>query len=193
VDSYVANVAKGKLQGLEAELTVAPTNELTIGLNYSLNETKYTSWFGADPYGAAPPGTNIDLKNNPFMNAPRYKINVNATYEIPLSADNGTVSVTGQYTYQSRAYYLTGAARYVEIFGESARASTLENGFGVANAHVDWIDPLGHRGVTASIFGRNLFDEIYATSATPLNNSLGFSTKQYSEPRIIGASISFRY
>ncbi|MCP3732799.1 TonB-dependent receptor [Sphingomonas sp. MG17] len=193
VASYVANVAKGELEGVEVELTVAPTRELTFGLNYSFNGTRYTSWIGADPYGAAPAGTNIDLKDNPFQNAPRHKLNANATYDIPLAGDKGTVSITGQFTYQSEAYYLTAANRYIQIYGESARQAVREDGFGIVNVRLDWRDIMGLDGVTASIFARNLFEEIYATSATPLNNSLGFSSKQFSEPRIVGASISFNY
>ena len=193
VASYVANVAEGKLRGVEVELNVIPTDNVTLGFNYSFNETKYTKWFGADPYGAAPAGTNIDLKDNPFLNAPRHKVNLNATVDIPLEGDNGTVSMTAQYTYQSRAYYLTAAQRYIDIYGESVRDIVSQKGYGIANMNINWRDVLGHEGVTASIFARNLFNEIYSTSATPLNNSLGFSTKQFGEPRIAGVSLSFQY
>ncbi|ATE64236.1 TonB-dependent receptor [Rhizorhabdus dicambivorans] len=191
--SYVANVAKAKLRGIEAELTVLPTSDLRLGVNYSYNEAKYTQWVGADPYGAAPVGTNIDLSDNPFQNAPKHKVNLNATYEIPLSGDNGAVSITGQYTYQSKSYGLTAANRYIQIFGEGARDSVTINGYGIANARVDWEDALGIKNIVASVFVRNIFNKIYETAATPLHNSLGFSTQQFGEPRLIGVSLSFDY
>lgn len=191
--SYVANVAKAKLRGIEAELTVLPTSNLRLGLSYSYNEAKYTDWVGADPYGGAPAGTNVDLSNNPFQNAPKHKFNVNATYEIPLSGNNGTIAITGQYTYQSKSYGLTAAERYIQVFGESIRDSITIDGYGLANARIDWQDALGIQGVTAGIFARNIFDKIYATSSTPLGNSLGSITKQFGEPRLIGASLSFEY
>lgn len=193
VASYVANVAKAKLRGIEVELTLLPVRNLTIGANYSFNETKYKEWIGADPYGAAPAGTNVDLKNNPFLNAPRHKFNINATYEMPLSGDDESVSVTGQFTYQSRAYYQTASERYIEIFGERTREAISAKPYGIFNARIDWQNPLGQQGVRASLFVRNAFDVIYTTSATPLNNSLGFSTKQFGEPRIMGAGASFSF
>src|SRR3546814_9651867 len=68
--------------------------------------------------------------------------------------------------------------------------SISQKGFGIVNARIHWRDPLGHEGITASIFARNLFDKIYGTSATALNNALGVTSKQFGEPRIFGASRS---
>ncbi len=191
--SYVANVAKAKLRGVEVELTVLPISNLRVGINYSYNEAKYTQWLGADPYGAAPAGTNIDLSNNPFQNAPKHKVNLNATYDIPLSGNNGTISLTGQYTYQSESSGLTAAERYAQIYGTAGRRAAYVNGYGLVNARIDWQDALGIKNVVASLFARNVFDKVYQTSATALNNTLGVSTKQFGEPRVIGASLSFDY
>src|SRR3546814_15074809 len=71
--------------------------------------------------------------------------------------------------------------------------SITQKGFGIVNARIHWRDPLGHEGITASIFARNLFDKIYGTSATALNNALGVTSKQFGEPRICGASLAFTY
>jgi len=191
--SYVVNAAKAKLRGVEVELTVLPTSDLRVGINYSYNEAKYTQWIGADPYGAAPAGTNIDLSNNPFQNAPKHKVNVNATYDIPLSGDNGTISLTGQYTYQSESSGVTAAERYAEIYGEAGRRAAFVEGYGLVNARIDWQDALGIKNVVASLFARNLFDTVYETAATGLNNTLGISTKQFGEPRVVGVSLSFDY
>src|SRR3546814_7194074 len=61
-----------------------PVSNLTLGFNYSLNDAKYTSWIGSDPYGAVLPGEtaggNIDLSDNPFENAPKHKVNLSASY-----------------------------------------------------------------------------------------------------------------
>lgn len=189
--SFIANVAEAKLRGLEAELTILPTNDLTLSFNYSLNDTKYTSWTGADPYGGTT--DNIDLSDSPFQNAPRHKLNVNATYDIIPSGNNGTISITAQYTYQSRAYYLSAANRYLELFPATTRDDISQKGFGLANARIDWREPLGRQGITASLFARNIFDKVYATTSSALNNSLGVTAKQFAEPRIFGASLSFEY
>lgn len=189
--SFIANVAKAKLRGVESELTVLLTDNLTLGVNYSLNDAKYTSWTGADPYGGTT--ANIDLSDSPFQNAPKHKLNLNATYDIMLAGDNGTVAITGQYTYQSRAYYLSAANRYLALFPGTTRNDISQKGFGIANARIDWREPLGRQGITASLFARNLFDKIYATTSSSLNNSLGVTAKQFAEPRIFGASVSFQY
>ena len=190
---YVANVASAKLRGIEAELSVIPMSNLTLSANYSFNETKYAQWTGADPYGVAPSGTNLDLSNNPFQNAPRHKTSLSATYGIPLAGNNGTIIFSGQYSYQSRVYYLTASNRYIQIYGPAAKEAISNKGHGVANAHIDWQDVLGHQGVTTSIFARNLFDKIYTVSANGTNQNLGHSAKVYGEPRIVGVSIAFEY
>src|SRR3546814_16103154 len=64
--------------------------------------------------------------------------------------------------------------------------SISQKGFGIVNARIHWRDPLGHEGITASIFARTLFDKIYGTSATALNNALGVTSTQFGEPRIFG-------
>lgn len=189
--SFIANVAEAKLRGLEAELTILPTDNLTLGFNYSLNDAKYTDWVGADPYGGTT--NNIDLSGNPFQNAPKHKLNLTATYEVPLEGDSGTVSFTGQYTYQSRAFYLSAADRYLELFPGTTRDDISQKGFGIANARIDWRDPMGVEGVTASLFARNFLDKIYATTSSALNNSLGVTAKQFAEPRILGVSLAFNY
>jgi iron complex outermembrane recepter protein len=194
--SYVANVAKGKLRGIELDLLVMPTRNLTLGVNYAHSDTRYTQWNGADPYGAAPAGTNLDLSNNPFQNAPRHKINLNATFEIPLSGNNGAVAITGQYSHQSRVWYVSAAERYIQIYTPTTptiREAISQKGYGIANMRIDWKGALGQEGLTASIFARNLFDQIYAISGSGLNNSLGVTSKQFGEPRVVGGSLSFQF
>ena len=190
--TYVTNGANAKLSGIEGELTIVPTDNLTIGANYSYNKTKYTTWTGADPYGGTP-GV-IDLSNNPFPNAPRHKASFRATYDIPLSGDNGTVSISGQYSYQTRVYYgLSASERYIQLFGEVVRDAISQKGYGLANANIAWQDVLGHQGVTASLFARNLFDKIYKVSTNSANHNLGHTAAIYGEPRIVGVGLGFQY
>lgn len=191
--AYTANVAKAKLRGVEVEFEIRPTNNLLLAADYALADTKYKSWIGADPIGRAPAGTNIDLSNNSFFNAPRHKMNLKATYEIPLGNDNGQVSITGQYTYQSRTWFIVSPERYMEVFGQDRRNLISENGYGVTNMRIDWENPMGFQDVTIGMFARNLFDTVYATSGTPLENATGFITKQFGPPRVVGATMSFRY
>ena len=63
----------------------------------------------------------------------------------------------------------------------------------IVNARIDWQDALGIKNVVASLFARNVFDKVYQTAATGLNNTLGISTKQFGEPRVVGLSLSFDY
>src|SRR3546814_9400058 len=92
-------------------------------------------------------GGNIDLSDNPFENSPKHKVNLSASYDIPLSGDNGTVSIAGQYSYQSRTWYLSAASRYIRIYGATdpnIADSISQKGFGIVNARIHWRDPLGH-------------------------------------------------
>src|SRR3546814_12060184 len=60
-------------------------------------------------------------------------------------------------------------SRYIRIYGATdpnIADSISQKGFGIVNARIHWCDPLGHEGITDSIFARHLFEKISGTSAT---------------------------
>jgi iron complex outermembrane recepter protein len=106
------------------------------------------------------------------------------------------VAITGQYSHQSRVWYVSAAERYIQIYTPTTptiREAISQKGYGIANMRIDWKGALGQEGLTASIFARNLFDQIYAISGSGLNNSLGVTSKQFGEPRVVGGSLSFQF
>ncbi len=78
------NAAKAIIKGVEADLTVVPTDWLEIGGMYAYTNTNYTVWpsFLADPLGGAP--IPISLANTPFSYTPFHKWTVRGTYHLPI-------------------------------------------------------------------------------------------------------------
>lgn len=190
---FTANVAKAKLSGFESELTLEPTSRSLIGINYSYNKTGYTKWMGNDALNIAPAGTVLDLSTNPFPNAPKHKLSVNASYDVVQSDKYGTVTIGGQAYAQSREYWTAFSQRFIDVYGPATKASLSQSSYVIFNARVDWADVMGHEGVGAGLFVRNITDKIYTSSGLVNLNSNGWAGKTFSEPRTYGAVLSYHF
>ena len=193
VMTYTANVAAARLKGIEVEFTVRPVPNGTLGVNYSYNDTGYTSWIGADPLNVAKAGTVLDLSNNPFPNAPKHKVSVNGSYGIELANDRGLVTLSGQAYYQSLEWFSTSAQRYMDIYGAGLASAISQKGYAVFNARLDWSDAMGVDGLSVGVFGRNLTNKIYTTSGIVSLATFGVASKTYAEPRSYGLNMSYHF
>lgn len=190
---FTANVAKAKLSGFEGELTLEPTSRSLVGINYSYNKTGYTRWMGNDALNIAPAGTVLDLSTNPFPNAPKQKLSVNASYDVVQSDDYGTVTVGGQAYAQSREYWTAFSQRFIDVYGPATKAALSQAPYVTFNARIDWTDVMGREGLGASLFVRNLTDKIYTASGLVNLNSNGWAGKTFAEPRTYGAVVSYHF
>lgn len=190
---YTANVAAAKLSGFEAELFVQPGDRTTVSVNYSYNKTGYTEWLGADPLNLAPAGTILDLSGNPFANAPRHKLSINAGYDVFKSDSIGTISISGQAYVQSREWFSSNSLRFLQAYGEDLKEAISQRSYATFNAKIDWKDVMGYEGLSAGLFVRNLTDKIYTTSGLISLNTFGSATKSYAEPRTYGLNVAYRF
>ena len=193
VINYTANVAAAKLSGVEAELTVRTGGRGLIGVNYSYNDTGYTSWEGADPLNLAPAGTILDLSNNPFPNAAKHKLSVNASYDIFQSATRGAITLSGSAYTQSREWFSGNSRRFLDVYGENLKEAISQKSYALFNAKIDWNDLMGREGLSAGLFVRNITDKIYTTSGIVQLNTIGTATKTYAEPRSYGLNMSYQF
>jgi iron complex outermembrane recepter protein len=200
--AFTANVAEARIKGFEAEGLLLFGDHWMVSATYAYLDAAYTKWTGADPLGAAPAGTNIDLSNNPFANAPKNKFSVTLQYETELAADRGTLIGSVTIFGQDRSWFSDNAQRFIEVYKNDPRViiatgsfedAISDPGFVAANARLDWKGVLGHENIDAGLYVRNLTNELYAYAGSVSLQSIGITQKLFAEPRTYGIELTYRF
>lgn len=203
LDNTVAlfNADEGQGYGFEMDLEAAPVDNLliTAGLSYNNTEIKddllIAPGCGAGctildpavydvagvvsqvaPGGAAPAGGTLlgyNISGNSFPNAPEWIGNVTARYAIPFQGGE-------LYGYTDWAYKGdTNFFLYDSIeFGQ--------DGYWQGGLRAGW---KGDNGIDASVFVRNITDEVILTGGIDFNNLTGF----VNEPRTWGVELGYSF
>ncbi|MDP1618107.1 TonB-dependent receptor [Phenylobacterium sp.] len=175
--SYLANVGKVRMRGLELEGQLQATPELNLSFSAALNDARYVSYPSAPvPQEYAYPGGpgSLDLSDTRVPNAPRFTGQVSARYEQPLIR-GGTVFAYGNQTWRS------------DTFTHAISDHGRQDAYGLTNIGLGY-RTMGDR-YAVQVWARNLFDERYAAAfgqaggSTPYIAILG-------EPRTFGVTLT---
>ncbi len=175
--SYLQNVEKANIKGVELELEALATNNLRLNTNLGFLDSEF------EKFDVLNNGGNYD--GNEFVRAPRFNALVGANYRYPLS--NGSKVV------------LAADARYLgkQHFFVTNQGNDLLNqeSYTVVNARVTYSTPNDKVEVTGYV--NNLFDKEYRyhslPASAPPNTFISGNTVYWGNPRTIGASLTFRF
>ena len=170
----IDNAASSTIKGLELEVTAHPTDSTTLGFSYGYLDAKYNDFV----YNAS-----IDFSNTRMVRAPEHSFSVYAEQSIALGGGKGLV-LRADYSYMSDFYHEPGEGNIAYGVGTPL---TKENGYGLLNLRAG-LD-LGTMRVTA--YMTNVTDEAYRRTILYLPN--GSSVAFAGEPRIYGASVSYKF
>ncbi len=183
IDPSITNVTNSPdpfiTQGVEVEWTLAPTDRLTFGLNYSFAEAKLT------PFDNPLTPTIFDLQFFQAQGLPKHSGSVNVDYVIPNILPTGG-EVALHLDYQVTSNYNTAGSVIPGINLVNGKTNSL-------NARIAFREiPMGERG-TLQIAGwaRNILDADTVQFAFPASN-LG-SSVGITPPFTAGADLTIRY
>ncbi len=208
--AFIANVAAARMQGVETHLNIAWKEGLNLTLNYSYLDAKYRNWVAIDPNNIRLPSDQcipqsvpsslcyIDLSNNPFPQAPKHQLNATLRYELPVPEEFGKpwISVTGYL--QSRQYLPTLPSFRILQIAEAqgiagiTRDTVSQQSYSKVNLRVQWDELMGSR-FSAGLFVDNLTNTTYSQGGGANLFTLGTAFKLYSEPRMWGLNLSYRF
>lgn len=180
------NVGEAKASGLELEITVVPTDALSLYFNLGLLDTGYTY---VQP---GVPRQDISLDTE-FQQAPDLTYNVGIQYDASLS-NGGSVTTRLDYAYSDKFWRSLNFLRmdwYGPKNGGPVPAGIDESGdWGVLNARVTYVPGSGNWQM--SVFGTNLTNE-YMLNSGFFHGIWGYNFATVSRPREAGVSLTVNF
>jgi len=175
--NILLNAKKATGQGFEFSLDAYVTDNLLLGFNGSLNDTKIKDpnlkvagcSGGCTPTDPSDGAGNYFIDGNPLPQAPKWIANVNVRYSIPAS-NGGEFYVYTDWSYRSKINFFLYESK--EFTGKSLLEGGLRVGYLWGNGKYE-----------AAIFGRNITNRIVTVGGIDFDNLTGF----INEPRTWGA------
>jgi iron complex outermembrane receptor protein len=199
-ETVTSNAASATIKGIELELTAVPTPGLQFKVGASYLDAQYGQFCadlnGPEFYNSLPssdcggtvnnitnpggtgPGNylvDMDLSNTPFQRAPKFQINVGATYEFDVG-NAGSVVLNANYTHASNMNVST-----------SGSERGWRGKINLVDASITFKEYEGRYSV--SLFGKNLTNDIYLIGITEV--AALFDTFNISQPRHWGIELSW--
>jgi iron complex outermembrane recepter protein len=181
---------KGKLKGVEAELTLAPVSGLTLAASYAYNSVKIPDTINPFPQNG---GVFITVPLPIYqVYTPAHSASASIDFETPLNGVTFKLHLDGNYDSGYYAGYtdsefdpVTRAVRYAQPKGEKA---LIFNGR-VALADIE----LGESdaNMTVAIWARNLLNEqhLFYKQGAPRSGVSGF----FNDPRTFGVEATIKF
>jgi iron complex outermembrane receptor protein len=157
--AITTNAGGASVSGVELETRAAPTNWLTLGLNYAYMDAHFT-----DLIEAANPPISLNGKRIPYSS--KNQVHVSAEARWPISALKGSFAFGVDETYRSKVYFdnANTAPRYLQDATEWK---------GILNLHLNLVPDSG--SWRASVWAKNLADKrpvLHAADITTLLENL---------------------
>ena len=163
-----ANAASAYVNGFEVEGSVVPFKNVEFSPHLSYVHSKYEQYPTA--FGPIPPAIQY---------FPQVQYGVTATYHLPIDESHGAVSVSATYSF----------------YGHQSVQNSFDNilpAYDKLDLRVNWNEIMG-RPFDLAFFVTNATDNVYATGAYTLIDSVGVDTRAYGEPRMYGFQVTYRF
>jgi iron complex outermembrane receptor protein len=189
--SGASNAAKTRIQGFEAELTVAPASGVTLGANMGYTDPKYKSFVNLD---------GADWSGSKFPYTPKTTIGVFADYGVDMGS--GRLKLHADYSWRSKVFASSIAASAAQRVGQSAAqiaaiSDSLQNtamipSYGLMNARIAF--ELNDPNLEIALYARNITKEKYFTRLLATENTpLSFTSYVPGDPQTYGVSATVRF
>ncbi len=172
LQSAITNVGAVRSRGFEGELTALPFDNLKLNATISYNDAIYQSFVNAPSVQGAVTATQ-DLSGRPVVQAPKWSVNLGATYVQPLSPDiDGYIG--GDFSFMSSYFGYIDDSPYSRIGGHGV--GNLKVGATVKNFDLSaWV--------------RNVGDAHYYYTILPAATGSGGYFGIPAEPRTVGVTL----
>jgi iron complex outermembrane receptor protein len=176
IASNITNAGSATVEGVEVEVNVAPTDNLTLNGSLSLLNATYGDFINTDSLN--PDLGPQDLNGRFLSSAPEVSANFGIQHEAELGG-KGFLTTRADVSYRSE-----------QFFREFNTPEEKQDGYSIVNANLIWSS--SDRSYSARLFANNLFDEGYWTAMLAVDGFGGLAGT-YGTPRQIGLELTARY
>ncbi|MCE1270659.1 MAG: TonB-dependent receptor [Acinetobacter sp.] len=180
--SVLQNAGQVRSQGAEIDATFQPVKGLTLNLNGSWNDAKYTEYKNApSPVSISIPTGVVsqDLTGKRVYGVPEWIANFNFRYDAK-KVNGWQPYVSGSYSWRDWSYGTL----------DNDEANVIKS-YGLVNASVGTRYEVKDHQIDLSLWAKNLSNETYVTNVFNWLNGAGSAT--LGQPRTIGATLKFSY
>jgi len=166
------NAASATLDGIELQGNIIPIKGLEIDPHLSYEYAHYNEF----PAGIS------DSPSPPLVVLPRLSWAISATYHLPIDESLGDLAVTASYAWNGHQYETN----------RKGEPAAIVPSYDRVDLNVSWNNFL-QQPVDLSFFMTNALDKTYEVGAVTNYGQIGTSTLIYSEPRMFGFSVKYRF
>ena len=186
----VVNAASADIDGIELETFARPFKSLELRTNVAYLHPKYNTFIstspvpsGIDPATGAPIYPQINLRDTPFNNVPKWKTSIEPAYTIALPF--GSLRSSVDWTYQTKIYF---SSQSQSAFTGNVAS---QNPYGLWDARMALHFDRANLEIAAWI--RNIADKRYINNAADVSGSLGLIESNLGPPRTYGGEFTLRF
>jgi iron complex outermembrane receptor protein len=177
VTSATTTAPHATVKGFELDGEMKPADWLRVGGSFSLTVARY---------GSAPGQAFSSLVTfGPFSDAPKYQGTLFGEVSTPLPGDAGGL-----------VFHVDGYAQslmHISNLGNSQNPFDMIPGYVLLNARIDWNDPMGFKGLTASLFAKNITEKRYFIGGSGGIGIDGKNSATFGQPRTYGAVLKYSF
>ncbi len=173
------NVGEALSQGLEAELSIVPTDHFLINVNLGLLDTKYTNIAA---------GTFALNTSTEFQQAPKTTYNLGFQYTADLQKGS-TLTTRLDYSYSSQFWR---SLPFLRMSWYSAVPANYDESGNIGTLNARMTFEPGSKAYTLSVFGTNLTNE-YLLNSGFFHGIWGYDFATVARPREAGVSFNFHF
>lgn len=176
VDLLTANVPKAEITGVEGDLTVRPSEWLTLGGSGNYTHARYTS-----------PLVNVlgqTAVYGPFADVPKWSGTLFGEAAAPLGNDVGTLRFRVDAYGQTRMHFSNTSA--------TIDPNTTLPGYILINGRITWDGIMGQK-LQASLFVRNLTNKKYYVGGNASSAGGAMNAVDPGTPRMWGGELKFTF
>ncbi|MFT3931746.1 MAG: TonB-dependent receptor [Spongiibacteraceae bacterium] len=209
LQTKTVNAAKAEIKGLELEITVKPTDDLTWAMSYSYVDAQFKK--KNDDLSVSNPlpprdtvvfASQVDTSGNDFTYIPKQSLTSSLTYMLPLDQSLGDISLMASVYWQDKMsthplkdqFPLYASAPYPWSASDIAAVTDFSevDAYTVWNVRADWRGIMGST-FDAALYVDNVTDEEYVLGGLNVMESGGFGSYHYGAPRTFGASVKYSF
>jgi iron complex outermembrane receptor protein len=171
VSSATVNVPKTKIWGIEADMSVSPSDWLSLGWSATYTHAKFTN---ADSrlFGAT-------VRYGPFGDVPKFSGTLYADAKLELPGDTGNLNYHVD-VYRQSSFYFSNLAGTIQ-------PNTKLPAYTLLNMRLDWDKVMGSN-VKLSLYGKNLTNKVYYTGGSAGAQNFSNNSASFGAPRQYGVA-----